>query len=411
MGLTGVVLDATVRLRPIETSRALVDTDRTDDLDDRMALHVRAATTTTSTPSRGWTCCRCGAAGPVGHHPGPLRRGRRAARRERRATRSPSTRSRWRACRRWSPPGCSTAGAIQAFNEAWYRKAPAAPARRDAVDPPLLPPARRGRRLEPALRRAGLPPVAVRRALRRRGRRSARVDRASAPAGADPDRRCSSASARPTPARCRSRSRAGPCRSTSPPASHGLAALLDALDERGRRGGRPASTWPRTPACGPSCCRRCTPGSTSGGRCGDRVDPDGVLQSDLGPPPRPLLIPVRDDQGLEEAGDGAGGLRQLGLGFVAALGDGIGDAVAQVLVEQPDGDALEALGRGRDLGQHVDAVAVVLDHLGDAPAPAPRSAAGGPGGRPCSSRSRPPRQDTPEGYGRQRGRGQRQRTV
>jgi decaprenylphospho-beta-D-ribofuranose 2-oxidase len=38
MGLTGVVLDAAVRMTPIRTSRAIVDTDRTDDLDTCMAL-------------------------------------------------------------------------------------------------------------------------------------------------------------------------------------------------------------------------------------------------------------------------------------------------------------------------------------------------------------------------------------
>lgn len=38
MGLTGVILDATVQLTPVPTSRALVDTDRTDDLDACMAL-------------------------------------------------------------------------------------------------------------------------------------------------------------------------------------------------------------------------------------------------------------------------------------------------------------------------------------------------------------------------------------
>lgn len=38
MGLTGMVLDATVSLQPIATSRTLVDTDRTDDLDSCMAL-------------------------------------------------------------------------------------------------------------------------------------------------------------------------------------------------------------------------------------------------------------------------------------------------------------------------------------------------------------------------------------
>ena len=38
VGLTGVILDATFRLHPIETSHIMVDTDRTDNLDDVMAL-------------------------------------------------------------------------------------------------------------------------------------------------------------------------------------------------------------------------------------------------------------------------------------------------------------------------------------------------------------------------------------
>ncbi len=40
MGLTGVILEATFRCPPIETSRLLVDTDRTADLDEVMALMV-----------------------------------------------------------------------------------------------------------------------------------------------------------------------------------------------------------------------------------------------------------------------------------------------------------------------------------------------------------------------------------
>jgi decaprenylphospho-beta-D-ribofuranose 2-oxidase len=38
MGLTGIILDATFRLRPIETSRLSVDTDRTPDLDTTLQL-------------------------------------------------------------------------------------------------------------------------------------------------------------------------------------------------------------------------------------------------------------------------------------------------------------------------------------------------------------------------------------
>ena len=37
-------------------------------------------------------------------------------------------------------------------------------------------------------------------------------------------------------------------------------------------------------------------------------------------------------------------------------------AVSLGLVEEPDGDRLEGLGDGRDLGEHVDAVRVLVDH-------------------------------------------------
>ena len=47
---------------------------------------------------------------------------------------------------------------------------------------------------------------------------------------------------------------------------------------------------------------------------------------------------------------------------LVARAGGIGDAVAQVLVDQPDGDALQRLRGGRHLREDVDAVVVVLDH-------------------------------------------------
>ena len=43
-------------------------------------------------------------------------------------------------------------------------------------------------------------------------------------------------------------------------------------------------------------------------------------------------------------------------------GAGVHDTVADVLFEQADGHALQRLRRGADLGQHVDAVHVVVDH-------------------------------------------------
>ena len=52
----------------------------------------------------------------------------------------------------------------------------------------------------------------------------------------------------------------------------------------------------------------------------------------------------------------------LFAGFGAALLDGLRHAVAEVIFDQAEGDGLQRPGHGRDLGQDVDAVGVVLDH-------------------------------------------------
>ena len=51
--------------------------------------------------------------------------------------------------------------------------------------------------------------------------------------------------------------------------------------------------------------------------------------------------------------------------FAAVVG--LHDAVTEVFVEQAEADILKCLGDGRDLGQHVDAVLVVIDHPLDTP--------------------------------------------
>jgi len=66
--------------------------------------------------------------------------------------------------------------------------------------------------------------------------------------------------------------------------------------------------------------------------------------------------------GTHEAGDGLGGLADLLLGLPAAGARGLDDAVAEVLLEQAEGDSLERLRHRRDLGEDVDAVLLVLDH-------------------------------------------------
>ena len=57
-----------------------------------------------------------------------------------------------------------------------------------------------------------------------------------------------------------------------------------------------------------------------------------------------------------------GGLVETVVGHPLAGRRGVGHAVPEVLVEQPDRHALEGSRRRRDLGQDVDAVGVLVDH-------------------------------------------------
>jgi len=60
---------------------------------------------------------------------------------------------------------------------------------------------------------------------------------------------------------------------------------------------------------------------------------------------------------------GAGGLPDLLVGFAAPGLGGFDHAAGHVLIEQTQGDGLQGLRGGTDLGEDVDAVLVVLDHL------------------------------------------------
>ena len=123
MGLTGVVTEATVRLLPIETSLMAVDTDRVSDVDDLMARMVEGDARYRY--SVAWVDCLARGAS-LGR--GVLTRGDHAplAALPPRARRDPlrfAPRA-LLAAPRWAPNGLLNRFTVRAFNEVWYHKAP-----------------------------------------------------------------------------------------------------------------------------------------------------------------------------------------------------------------------------------------------------------------------------------------------
>ncbi|MFJ7339069.1 FAD-binding protein [Streptomyces sp. NPDC101110] len=125
MGLTGVILTATIRLQPVETSLMSVDTERASDLDDLMArlaatdhryrysvawidLLARGAATGRAVLTRGDHA-------PLDALPARLRRDPLAFR----TSRLPATPA-------ILPEGLLSRTTVGLFNELWYRKAPRA---------------------------------------------------------------------------------------------------------------------------------------------------------------------------------------------------------------------------------------------------------------------------------------------
>jgi decaprenylphospho-beta-D-ribofuranose 2-oxidase len=124
MGLTGVILRARVRMKPIESAQTLVDTDRTPDLDSLLALLTE--TDHLYDYSVAWIDC--------------VARGRRMgrsvvtrgrfAKRDELPARKRTDPLRYSGSVKLSvpdvfPPGLLNLATVAAFNELWYRKAPA----------------------------------------------------------------------------------------------------------------------------------------------------------------------------------------------------------------------------------------------------------------------------------------------
>jgi decaprenylphospho-beta-D-ribofuranose 2-oxidase len=123
MGLTGVVTEATLRLIPIESSRLLVDTERATDLDDVMGRMVEGDHRYRY--SVAWIDCLARGA-RLGR--AVLTRGDHAPRaalpprlRDQPLRYDPKARI---AAPPWAPTGLLNRWSVQAFNEAWFRAAP-----------------------------------------------------------------------------------------------------------------------------------------------------------------------------------------------------------------------------------------------------------------------------------------------
>ena len=124
MGLTGLITRATIRLKRVESSLVSVDTVKTADIDETMAVLAEhdkkyGYTVAWSDVLATGRCAR-----PVDHHQRRLRPVGRPVARPSGRTRSRSTPGPGSARPPAFPPGLMNRYSIKLANEAWYRKAP-----------------------------------------------------------------------------------------------------------------------------------------------------------------------------------------------------------------------------------------------------------------------------------------------
>ncbi len=179
MGLTGVILDATISLLPIETSRCAVDTERAPDLDALLTLmdegdrYYRYSVAWIDLMAKGANLGRS-----------VLTRGDHATADQLRPRDAVDPLAYEPRQRLAVPPLVPPKGLVNHLTDGRLQRGVVPqgarpPGRPDRVDPRLLPPARLRRLVEPPLRPPRVPAVPVRRAVRRggalrRGRRAAR---------------------------------------------------------------------------------------------------------------------------------------------------------------------------------------------------------------------------------------------
>lgn len=123
MGLTGMIMDATVALKAVETSRILVDTERTKDIDELMATLSR--TDHRYTYSVAWidSLARGAALGRSVVTRGDFAKITDLPDKQRSEPLAYAAKARLTAPP-WFPNGLLNKLTVAAFNEMWYRKAP-----------------------------------------------------------------------------------------------------------------------------------------------------------------------------------------------------------------------------------------------------------------------------------------------